>query len=102
MTDSGTHVDGFEISNQLFVLRFVTPGKPMRSDTASIQETLCIDVILIRKLCEESCVARWTGAGRLPQLRATGFDEDAMRGMHGEEHCVRALSANMSVTQGPT
>ena len=96
VTDSGSHVDGLEISNAYFVLRVVTPGKPMRSDTATSGETLCIDVALIRKLCQEDCVARWTGAGRLSQLRAVGFDEDTVRGMHGEERCVGALSANMS------
>ena len=52
--------------------------------------TDCVDFELIRKLCAEECVARWTNASQL-QLRAVGFDYRAAKGMYGEERCLRGL-----------
>ena len=91
LTDQGSHIDGFRISNSFFVRGFVTPGKQLRDDGVAVGIlTDCVDFELIRKLCAEECVARWTNASQL-QLRAVGFDYRAAKGMYGEERCLRGL-----------
>ena len=90
MTDQGSHIDGFEISNHFFVQGFVTPGKRMRMDSVAVGSN-CVDFELIRRLCAEGCVAKWTNASQL-QLRAVGFDDRAVHGMYGEERCLREFN----------
>ena len=90
LTDQGSHLDGFEVSNHFFVKGFVTPGKRMRKDNVTVGSD-CVDFALIRKLCAEACVAKWTNASQL-QLRAVGFDDRAAHGMYGEERCLLGLN----------
>ena len=92
MTEQGSHLDGFAMSNRFFIQGFVTPGKRMRNDGVAVGLlTDCVDIELIRKLCGERCVAKWTNASQL-QLRAVGFDDRAAKGMYGEERCLSGLN----------
>ena len=85
LTDQGSHLDGSEKSNHFFVEGFVTPDKRMRNDGVAVGLLSdCVDFELIRKLCAERCVAKWTNASQL-QLRAVGFDDRAAHGMFGEQ-----------------